>query len=207
VAEQTLDGWLEALGSSAPAPGGGAAAALLASIGAALVEMVCNLTIGKPRYAEHEATMVEARAAAAGFRRTARRLADEDEAAFTAVSSAYGLPRASEEEKAARSAAIQDALGLAADVPLRTAGLAADIIALADQIEAGSNINVLSDVAVAAASARAALEAAVVNVEVNLAALKDGAQQDRLAAHLSAHVGALADADRVVATVRDRIGR
>ena len=89
--EQAIGSWLEELGSSAPAPGGGAAGALEVAMGAALVEMVCNLTIGKPAFAEHEAVMTEVRDRCAVLRVEATRLAAEDADAFSAVIAFAGL--------------------------------------------------------------------------------------------------------------------
>jgi formiminotetrahydrofolate cyclodeaminase len=178
---------------------------MLAAIGAALVSMVCELTIGKPAYAEHEEVMRAARASATDFLARARRLADEDAVAFGAVSGAYRLPKGTEAERAARTEAIQVALVGAAGVPLRTAAVAAGIIELSERILPGANVNVLSDVAVAASSARAALEAAEVNVEINLAALRDPAGRAILRAELAEFGPAAAVADRVIAAVRERI--
>jgi formiminotetrahydrofolate cyclodeaminase len=197
--------WLEELASAAPAPGGGAAAAMLAAVGAALVSMVCNLTIGKPRYAAHEATMRAALDAATRLRADAVTLAAEDAVVFGAVSDAYRLPKDTDAEKAARTEAIQTALVGAAGVPLRTAAVAAGIIGLTEEILDGANVNVISDVAVAAASARAALEAAVVNVEINLAALRDAESRAVLRAELDKHGPAALTADRVTSAVRDKI--
>ena len=202
---QTVGEWLDALASDAPAPGGGAAAAMNAAIGAALVSMVCNLTIGKPKYAAYAETMTHALAEATELRHRALQLADDDAAAFDAVVAAYKLPKESEEDKQERSAAIQRALVGAAEVPLRTAEVAATVIALAAVIEEGANVNVLSDVAVAAASARAALDSAALNVEVNLASMGDAALRESLAGRLAAHLTARQRADDVVRVVRERI--
>jgi formiminotetrahydrofolate cyclodeaminase len=204
---QPLGDWLTDLASSAPAPGGGAAAAVDLAVGAALVSMVCNLTIGKPRYAEHEATMQDALARAEAGRRAALELAEQDAVAFGAVSEAYGLPKDSDADKAARRAAIQEALVGAAEVPLLTAERAVEVIDLAAGILDGANVNVVSDVAVAAASARAALVSARINVEINLAALDAGDVHDGLAARLAAADvdGASARADALVEAVRVRI--
>jgi formiminotetrahydrofolate cyclodeaminase len=202
---ETVGAWLDELASAAPAPGGGAAAAMNAAVGAALVAMVCNLTIGKPRYAEHEPVMRDALGAAIELRASATRLAAEDAAAFRVVTDAYALPRATDTEKGERTRAIQAALVGAADVPLRTAALAADVITLAGQIMDGANLNVLSDVAVAAASARAALDAAAINVEINLGAMDDLVRRHALRAELDKYLAAIETADRVVAAVRERI--
>jgi methenyltetrahydrofolate cyclohydrolase len=206
VLDQEIGSWLDELASAAPAPGGGAAAAMLAAVGAGLIEMVCNLTIGKPRYAEHEELMRTALISATELRLSAGQLAAEDAAAFGAVSQAYRRPKSSDEEKAARAQAIQAALVEAADVPLRVAAVAAEVIGLSDRILAGSNVNVISDVAVAASAGRAALDSAVINVEINLSAMSDATGRAALRSDLDRLAPASAVADRVVAAVRHRIG-
>lgn len=203
--DHTVGSWLDELASDAPAPGGGAAAAMNAAVGAALVAMVCNLTIGKPRYAEHEPVMRQALASASELRTRAVQLAADDAAAFAAVTDAYKLPKHTDADKAARTEAIQAALVGAAEAPLRTAAVAAGIISVAGQIIDGANVNVLSDVAVAATSARAALDAAVVNVEINLAAMKDTARRDVIRAELDKYAAAVPTAAAVVTAVRERI--
>jgi len=207
VQHQEIGAWLDELASSAPAPGGGAVAALHVATAAGLVEMVTNLTIGNPRYAEHEPTMIEARDTAGAVRAEAIRLADDDARAFTAVTDAYKLPRASDDEKAARTAAIQRALLGAADVPVRTAHAATTVLDLAERILPGANVNVLSDVAVAASSARAGLEAAIINIEINRVAIKDEQEKARLAEAVETIERDLGRADAVVATVRKGLSR
>ncbi|MCW2640033.1 MAG: formiminotransferase-cyclodeaminase [Dactylosporangium sp.] len=204
---QEIGAWLDDLASSAPAPGGGAAAALQVAMAAGLVEMVTNLTIGNPRYAEHEQAMTEAREQATEQRRLAIQLADDDARAFTAVTDAYKLPKSTDEEKAARSARIQQALLGAADVPWRTAQAAATVLDLAERILPGANVNVLSDVAVAASSARAGLEAAIVNIEVNRAAIKDEDERARLGDAVASIERDLDRASAVVASVRKGLDR
>jgi formiminotetrahydrofolate cyclodeaminase len=205
VTAETIDVWLDQLASAEPAPGGGAAAAMSAAMGAALVEMVCNLTIGKPKFAAHEATMTAALASATALRKQALQLADDDARAFAAVMSAYRLPKDTEDAQRERSARIQSALVEAADVPLRTAALAAEVIGLAESILDGANPNVLGDVAVAASTARSALESAEVNVVANLASMNDEGQRDLLATRLAAVAPAADRADAVVRAVRERV--
>lgn len=205
ISARDVGSWLEDLASPAPAPGGGAGAALNVAIGAALLEMVCNLTVGKPKYAEHEATMKRVLARAGELRGDALRLADEDAEAFSAVSAAYKLPKEPPEAREARTAAIQQSLMSAAAVPLRTAEAAAEVIELASEILAGANANVLSDVSVAAASARAGLEAASVNVEINLAQLKESARRAELVDQLGKCREALELADLVVRVVSRKV--
>jgi formiminotetrahydrofolate cyclodeaminase len=173
VAEETIVHFLDELASGAPVPGGGAAAALEAAVGAALVAMVCRLTIGKEKYRASEQTMMEAREQADELRAQALALAAEDSASYSAVGAAYALPRGSDEEKAARQARIQEALKGATDVPLRTVALAARVIELCAEIVDGANTNAISDVGVGALCARAALDGAALNVKINLALIKD----------------------------------
>lgn len=171
--EQTIGQFLDDLASSAPAPGGGAAAALTLATGAALVAMVCNLTVGREKFRAHEDEVRAALDEAERLRAQALSLAAEDADAFGHVSQAYGLPRTTDEEKAARSARIQEALRGAADPPLRTALLAARTIEICAAVAPIGNPNVISDVGVAALCARAALDGAALNVEVNLGLIRD----------------------------------
>jgi methenyltetrahydrofolate cyclohydrolase len=179
---------------------------MLVAVGAGLVEMVCNLTIGKPRYAEHEELMRGALAIATEIRRQALDLVEHDATAFTMVTESYKMPKDTDEAKARRTRSIQIALAGAAEVPLGVAVLATEVIGLADRIMAGANVNVISDVAVAASAGRAALDAAAINVEINLAAISDQDQRVTLRGKLDQLVPAIAVADRIVAAVRQRIG-
>jgi formiminotetrahydrofolate cyclodeaminase len=203
--DQTIGSWLAELGSSAPAPGGGAAGALEVAMGAALVEMVCNLTIGKPAYAEHEETMTAVRDRAATLRTEATRLAVEDAAAFSAVIAAYRLPKETEDETAARAARIQEALAEAADVPRRTAAAASEVLDLTERIVPGANVNVVSDAAAAAGAARGALQAALVNIDANRASITDPVLRAELDDAAGAIDRDLARADEIVASVRARM--
>jgi len=205
VNDETIGSWLEELGSSAPAPGGGAAGALELAIAAALVEMVCNLTIGKPAYAAHEATMTEARDRATTIRRDAVGLAAEDAAAFAAVIAAYRLPRETEAEAEARTAQIQEALAAAADVPRRTAAAASEVLDLAERIVPGANPNVVSDAAAAAGAARGALHSALVNIDANRASIVDPDLRAELDDVTAVIEGDLGRADAIVRAVRERI--
>jgi methenyltetrahydrofolate cyclohydrolase len=202
---ETLGEWLDELGSGSSTPGGGAASAVTAGIGAALVSMVCNLTIGKPRYEDAREMLTATLARATELRADALALAAADAEAFDAVIGAYKLPKETDADKAARTAAIQRALVGAAEVPLKAAAIAAEVITLADRIIDNSNPNVLSDVAVAASSGRAALDGAVVNVEVNTGSITDAGQKDALTARLAEHLPARDLADSVVERVRARL--
>jgi formiminotetrahydrofolate cyclodeaminase len=203
---ESIGGWLDELASSAAAPGGGAAAALETAIAAALVEMYCNLTIGKPAYAEHEATVASVRDRATELRAEALTLAAEDAAAFRAVIDAYRLPKESESEAGRRRERIQGALAGAADVPRRTAAAATEILDLADTVVPLGNVNVASDAAAAAGAARAALQTALLNIDANRALIEDPVLAAELAAVAAEIEQQLARADRIVAAVRMRAG-
>jgi formiminotetrahydrofolate cyclodeaminase len=205
VRETTIDDWLTDLASELPAPGGGAAAGMNAAMAAALVSMVCNLTIGKPRFAEHEAVMREVLAEAERLRAEALQLAEDDAEAFSGVVAAYKLPKSSDAEKEARTAAIQAGLVEAAAVPLAVAKNAAEVIRLAGRILEGSNPNVLSDVAVAASAGRSALESAALNVDINLVSIKDPAERERLASALNEALQSKVQAEAIMQAVAKRI--
>jgi methenyltetrahydrofolate cyclohydrolase len=204
--ELSIGGWLADLASAAPAPGGGAAAALEVGMGAALVEMLCNLTIGKPAYAEHEAVMAATRDRASELRGEAPGLAAEDAAAYSAVIAAYRLPKESEAEAGVRAEQIQAALVLAADVPRRTAAAASTVLDLAERIVPIANVNVIADGAAAAGAARAALQTALLNIDANRASITDPALRAELADVARRIEGELVRADAIVSTVRERSG-
>jgi methenyltetrahydrofolate cyclohydrolase len=168
-----VDGFLADLASSAPVPGGGSVAALQVAMGAALVEMVCNLTIGRKKFQPVEAEATQIRTRALAVRARARQLVDEDAAAYGAVSAAMRLPRGTDEETAARIAAVQGALKGAAQPPLETMRCASEVLDLARSLVPIGNPAAVSDVATAAVAAFAGFEAARLNVEINMAAVRD----------------------------------
>ena len=165
----TLDGWIDELAGGAPVPGGGSAAALAGALAAALVAMVARLTIGRKAYAAKEQRMRQVLAEAEALRGQLRGLVDDDAAAYAKVSAAYKLAK----DDPRRRRAVDEALVGAAEVPLVVARGANRLIALARDVEANGNRNASSDAGVAAALARAALEGAVENVRVNVAALSE----------------------------------
>jgi len=165
----TLDGWIDELAGGAPVPGGGSAAALAGALAAALVAMVARLTIGRKAYAGAEPRMRQVLAEAEALRGQLRRLVDDDAAAYAKVSAAYKLAK----DDPRRRRAVDAALVGAAEVPLVVARGANRLIALAREVEAIGNRNANSDARVGAALARAALEGAVENVRVNVAALSE----------------------------------
>jgi formiminotetrahydrofolate cyclodeaminase len=204
VEGESIGGWLEALASSAPAPGGGAAAALEAAMAAALLEMVCNLTIGKPAYAEHDRTMTSVRDRATSLRSDALGLAQEDATVFGAVIAAYRLPTDTDVEIAARTREIQHALVAAAEVARSTADVALQILDLVETIVPIGNVNVISDGAAAAGAARAAIQTSLLNIDANVASIADSETREAYDRFAAAAAQRLEGADAIVAAVRSR---
>lgn len=193
--EMSLAAFLDALAAKQSTPGGGGAAALTGSQAAALLSMVINFTLGNKKYAEVQDAMAGHLATSEALRRELLGLADADVAAFTAVSAGYAMPKESDAEKAARTAAIQTALQGAARVPMTTAERCLDVLRLVAPVAAQGNSNVVSDAATALYLADAALRAAVVNVNINLKFIRDdrfamqaAAQRDQLLADAAAAI-------------------
>lgn len=169
----TLVAFLDDLASERPTPGGGGAAAVCGAIGAALVSMVANLTVGKKNYEAVWADLKEVTAKAEALRGELTQAIEEDVAAFNAVMGAYGLPRATEDEKAKRTAAIQAALREATLAPLRAVKACFEVIRLSADVAEKGNLNVISDAGVAVLAANAGLRSAALNVLINAKAIKD----------------------------------
>jgi formiminotetrahydrofolate cyclodeaminase len=206
VRTDTLSSFLGQLAARVPAPGGGATAGLHAAQAAALVAMVARYS-DAPKYAEHADTIAAVTAAADELRARALALAEDDAAVFGEVAGAYALPKATEEEVSARSAAIATALVAAARVPAEVVGVADRTLGLAEQLLPIGNRNVISDVAAAAEAARAAATTARVNVEINLAGIRSADVRAELAAALEAVDDVVARAERVTAAVRSELAR
>ncbi|MPZ88078.1 MAG: formiminotransferase-cyclodeaminase [Nitriliruptorales bacterium] len=168
MADWTLPTFLDDLASSSPAPGGGAVAALQVAFAAGLVGMVGELTIGRRRYLEHEDAMRAARDEARQVRERALALAGEDAEAYAGVSAAFRLPKDTDGQRAERSSVLRAALRHATEVPLETMDAAARTLGVCAEIVDRANRTVVSDLGVAAHSARAGLDSAALNVRVNL---------------------------------------
>ena len=175
LAELKTAEFVDLLASDAPAPGGGSAAALEGALGAALTAMVCSLTIGKKKYAEFEELAAEAQKKAAGLKARFVDVMDRDTDAFNVVSAAFGMPKATDEEKAARSAAIQKGLEGCTKTPFEMMELAVETLELTASILGKSNDSAASDLGVSALSLRAAIQGAWLNVLINIGSLKDTA--------------------------------
>jgi len=171
--KKTLNAVLDELASSSPAPGGGSVAALSGALGAALTSMVCNLTVGKKKYAAVEDEMKKILAQAEEMRGLFTSLIDKDTAAFNKVMEAYSLPKDTDPQKALRTAAIREATKEATMVPLEVMKHCIDALALAQQVAASGNVNSVSDAGVSALMLYAAVESAALNVRINLNSLGD----------------------------------
>ncbi len=175
IKDKSLQTFIDDLASKAPTPGGGSAAAIMGAQGAALISMVCNLTIGKPKYAEVDDDMRALLEKSEALRETLTQMIKADVDVFDRLMATYGLPKDSDAEKAARSEAIQAALKEATIVPLACAQACADTIALTRIAAEKGNTGVISDAGVAVMASYGALKSAALNVYINAGALKDRA--------------------------------
>ena len=173
LAELKTAEFVDLLASDAPAPGGGSAAALEGALGAALTAMVCSLTVGKKKYAEFEETAKAAQAKAIDLKARFVDVMDRDTEAFNVVSAAFGMPKATDEEKAARSAAIQKGLEGCTKTPFEMMELAVETLELTASVLGKTNDSAASDLGVSALSLRAAIQGAWLNVLINIGSLKN----------------------------------
>ncbi len=173
LAELQTAEFVDLLASDAPAPGGGSAAALEGALGAALTAMVCGLTVGKKKYAEYQELAAEAQKKAESLKARFVDVMDRDTEAFNVVSAAFGMPKETDEEKAARSAAIQKGLEGCTATPFEMMELAVETLELTDSILGKSNDSAASDLGVSALSLRAAIQGAWLNVLINIGSLKN----------------------------------
>ena len=173
LADLKVTEFIDLLASDAPAPGGGSAAALEGAIGAALTAMVCGLTKGKKKFAEFNDLAVETEVKALALKDRFVDVMDRDTEAFNVVSAAFGMPKETDEEKAARSAAIQKGLEGCTATPFEMMEIALETLELTDSILGKSNDSAASDLGVSALSLRAAVQGAWLNVLINIGSLKN----------------------------------
>ena len=173
LAQLQVSAFADLLASDAPAPGGGSAAALEGALGAALTAMVCGLTVGKKKYADHQQLVEDGQKKAEALKVRFIDVMDRDTEAFNVVSAAFGMPKETDEEKAARSAAIQEGLKGCTKTPFEMMELAVDTLELTAALLGKSNDSAASDLGVSALSLRAAIQGAWLNVLINIGSLKD----------------------------------
>ncbi|MBQ1371396.1 MAG: cyclodeaminase/cyclohydrolase family protein [Oscillospiraceae bacterium] len=175
LSELTVRKFANLLGSDAPAPGGGSAAALAGSLGAALSAMVSALTLGRKKYADVQTLAQEGFERASALKEDFLMAMEKDTAVFNTFSAAMAMPRETPEEKVERTAAMQTALKLCIESPLRMMELSFEAITLTDKLMGRTNANALSDLGVSALMLSAAVQGAWLNVLINLGSLKDEA--------------------------------
>ncbi|MBE5808295.1 MAG: cyclodeaminase/cyclohydrolase family protein [Clostridiales bacterium] len=169
-------GFVEALASSRPVPGGGGAAALVGAVGTALGNMVGALTVGKKRYADVEEEIIALRARCSDIQARLLEQVEADAEAFEPLSKAYGIPR----DDPTRAQVLEEATLCACRPPVRIMELCCEAIELAKLFaEKGSRLAV-SDAGCAAACLRAALESASLNVFINTRTLRDRARAEEI---------------------------
>ena len=173
IKDKSVQVFLDELASKAATPGGGSVAAVMGATSSALTSMVCNLTIGKPEYADVEADMQMLLTKSETLREKLTGMIKLDIEVFNRLMACYGLPKGTEQEKATRSSTIQAVLKEATDVPLDCARACAEAIKLSREAAEQGNINVVSDAGVAVMAAYAALKSAALNVYINVSGIRD----------------------------------
>jgi formiminotetrahydrofolate cyclodeaminase len=204
----TLEQFLDALASKAPTPGGGSAAAVIGAMGAGLISMVCNVTLGKKGMEEVAGEMRGVCEQSEALRARLTAMVAEDIAAFDGLMSAYRLPKGTDAEKAARSAAIQKGLIGATNTPLDCARACAEVIKISRRAAEHGYSGVISDAGVGVLAAQTALRSAGLNVQINAPMLADRAFAARASEELENLVAAGArESEAVFELVRARLSQ
>lgn len=205
--EKSVDEFLDALASKEPAPGGGSGAALGGALAAALVSMVCNLTIGKKGYEDVQEPMADLLRKSEAIRNELPQLLEADTQVYGKVMAAYRQPRKTPEQKRARNIAMQGALKEATEVPLSVAERCAQVVELSLPAAEMGNQWAVSDAGVGVLLADASMRAALLNVYINLSSIKDKDYVQQTLAHVETITGGKDEfRERVLKIVREKIG-
>ena len=175
LVDLSLKDFATVLGSDAPAPGGGSAAALSGANGISLTKMVCELTLGKKKYADYQEVIEEVHLKSSSLQEKLLAAIDKDTEAFNLVSAVFDMPKETDDDKAARRAAMQSALKEAAQSPYDMMLLMVEALEVTEKAVGKSNTNAASDLGVAALNLNAGLQGAWLNVLINLSGIKDDA--------------------------------
>ncbi len=175
LVDHTVTGFIDLMASSEPAPGGGSAAALQGALGTALTAMVCALTIGKKKYADVQELTTAAQQEAITLKNRYLDVIDRDTEAFNGVSAVFAMPKDTEEQKQARTQAMQTALKACTVTPFEMMQLAYESLKLTQSIVGRSNASAASDLGCAALSLKAAIQGAWLNVLINIGGITDEA--------------------------------
>jgi formiminotetrahydrofolate cyclodeaminase len=173
--EQRIEDFTAILASAEPAPGGGSAAALEGSLGAALIHMAASLTKGKKKYADHQDLVLELLEKSEAACHDFLELVDRDAEAFNRMGAVFAMPGDTEEERTARGLAREDTLKLCTQTPREMMALGLRALELAAEAVGKTNANAASDLGVAVLSLRAAIQGAWLNILINIAGIKDRA--------------------------------
>jgi formiminotetrahydrofolate cyclodeaminase len=173
INEVSVESFLDRLASPAATPGGGSAAALMGAMGAALLSMICGLTLGKKGYVQAEAQLKEVLKQAQGLRRRLASMIEDDVRAYAAVMAAYALPRGTDAERAIRTEAIQQAMAEAILAPLACARACAEVMDLSIIVAEKGNLSAAGEAGVAALAAHAALRGSALNVYINTSSIRN----------------------------------
>ncbi len=165
--------FVEVLASKAPVPGGGGASALVGAVGTALGNMVGSLTVGKKKYADVEAEMIELKAKCDQLQKDLLRLIERDAEVFEPLSKAYGMPRETEEEKAEKARVMAIVLKDACSVPMEIMEKCCEAIDIIAEFAAKGSALAISDAGVGVAFCKAALKGASLNVYINTKSMAD----------------------------------
>lgn len=182
LVDLSIKDFLNKVAGNDPVPGGGSIAALNGAVASALAAMVANLTIGKKGYEAHEELMRHISEVAMDGKDALLEYVDRDSQAYDKVFACFKMPKATEEEKALRTAAIQEATKFAAEIPMAVARKAYGLMSIIEDVARIGNRNAVTDACVAMMSARAAVLGALMNVRINLGSLKDKEYVARLQA-------------------------
>ncbi|MAJ90879.1 MAG: methenyltetrahydrofolate cyclohydrolase [Legionellales bacterium] len=175
IKDMTVQTFLDELASKASTPGGGGGAAIIGAIGAALIGMVANFTVGKKGYEDVNEEFITMLKKSEDLRSKLTDAIKDDVDVFNQVMSAYGMPKETDEQKQKRTESIQLALKDATDVPLACAKLCREVIDLCESAAEKGNANVVSDAGVALLAGYAGLRSAALNVYINIGGIKDEA--------------------------------
>ena len=172
-ASEPLQVYLDDAAANKPAPGGGSVSACAGALGAALVSMVCNLTVGREKFATVDAEMTRLVAASEAARVRLEQLLQDDTTAYNGVITAFKMPKDTDAEKAARKAAVQAGLIIAADVPLEICRVAVEVCRLSKTAAELGNPQAVTDAGIGAILGEAAVVGAALNVRINLGSIED----------------------------------
>ena len=207
LVDLTCTGFCEETASESPAPGGGSVSAYMGALAASLGTMVANLTGGKAAYDDEWEKFSDVAVHGQQLKNDLLHLVDEDTNAFNKIMNAFGLPKKTDEEKAARSAAIQEATKFATEVPFQTMQKSFEAFQVCRAMVEWGNPASVTDGGVGALAARSAVMGAHLNVKINASSLKDEAfKADILAKAAALEAAAIKEESEIIAIVNEKIG-